>query len=452
MRYDSLNQKISQMRDELVEAVRQSVAIPSVKGEPAPGAPYGPGPKAALENALALSRRLGLTADSLGNRVGWTEYGSGPEMVMALGHLDVVPAGDGWTYPPFGGQVHGGRMYGRGVLDDKGPVIGAIFGLKAIQELELPTRRRIRVMFGTDEEQGSSCVDYYIRQGGELPSAGFTPDGEYPLIFFEKGISQFTIGKTVTDPGDGRVVSLRGGTAANVVTPACTLTLSGEPPCTPPGLTVRRADGKTVIEAVGVSAHGSTPAQGENAAYKLFTALDKVRFSGDFQRMADFIREQLLGETDGRRLGVYTKDAETGETTVNLGRLSYDGKAMSFTLDIRYPRGADPEAVSRRIREKAAAYGLEVLEEKRLPMLYVSKQSPLVRTLMGVYQIQTGRQAEPLAIGGGTYAKAFQNMVAFGPLFPGEPEVIHQPDEWVDIDTLIRSVQITAAAMWELAR
>lgn len=452
MQYDTLNQKISGMQTEILEAVRRSVAIQSVKGEPAPGAPYGPGPKAALEDALALGRRLGFSTGSLDNRVGWVEYGSGAEMVMVLGHLDVVPAGEGWSYPPFGGEVHAGRIYGRGVLDDKGPTIGAVFGLKAIQELGLPVRRRIRVMFGTDEEHGSSCVDHYIRQGGELPVAGFTPDGDYPLIFFEKGISQFTIGRAVTDPGDGRIKSLRGGTAANVVTPACTLSLAADFPQDPPGLTVRKTETGTVLEAQGVPAHGSTPEQGENAAYKLFAALDGTRFGGDFQRMADFIRDRLLGETDGRRLGVYYRDGETGETTVNLGMLSYDGGNMSFTLDIRYPRGGDPEMVALRVREAAEAYGLEILEEKRLPMLYVSKQSDLVRTLMRVYEAQTGRRTEPLAIGGGTYAKAFRNMVAFGPVFPGEPDVIHQPDECVKTDTLIQSIQITAAAMWELAR
>lgn len=452
MRFDKLNQKISDMRSDIIAAVRQSVAIPSVKGRPIPGAPYGPGPKAALEDALALGRRLGLSTGSLGDRVGWVEYGDGEEMVMALGHLDVVPAGEGWTYPPFGGEIHGGCMYGRGVLDDKGPTIGAIFGLKAIQELKLPVSRRIRVMFGTDEEHGSSCVDYYIRQGGELPAAGFTPDGEYPLIFFEKGISQFTIGGRVTNRGDGRVLSLCCGTAANVVPSTCTLTLSDSFPCDLPGLTVRETGTGTAVEAAGVSAHGSMPGQGENAAYKLFAALENVRFGGDFQRMADFIRDRLLGETDGRRLGVYCRDEETGETTVNLGLAAYDGKEMSLTLDVRYPLGGDPDAVARRIREAAAAYGLSVLGEKRLPMLYVPKQSELVRRLMGVYEAQTGDRTAPLAIGGGTYAKAFRNMVAFGPVFPGEPDVIHQPDERVGIDTLIRSVQITAAAMWELAR
>ena len=452
MVYDRLNEKILEMGERIVAAVQRSVAIESVRGEAVPGAPYGPGPKAALEDALALGASLGLRTGRAGDRVGWVECGGGEEMAAALGHLDVVPAGTGWTYPPFGGEIHDGILYGRGVMDDKGPTIGAIFALKAIKDLGLPLDRRLRVLFGTDEERGSSCVDYYIQSGEELPVMGFTPDAEFPLIFFEKGITQFTIGKRITDPGDGRVLLLTGGEAANVVTPRCTLRLAGDFTAVPAGLEAAREGGDTLLTAVGKSAHGSTPELGVNAACLLFDALAGEDFGGDFQRMAGFIRDLVAGETDGNKLGVRFQDPETGVTTVNLGLVSYDGEELHFTLDVRYPAGGDAETVSRRISEAAAGYGLSVLQEKRLDMLHVPKSSALVRKLMGVYEAQTGQRAEPLAIGGGTYAKAFSNMVAFGPVFPGDPDVIHKPDERVKVTTLLRSIQLTAAALWELGR
>ena len=164
MSYEKLNEKVLSMQEEILEAIRGCVAINSVKGEPGPDAPYGEGPKAALDYALELGKKLGFRTGNVGNRVGWAEYGEGEEMVAVLGHLDVVPLGEGWTYPPLGGEIHDGRMYGRGVADDKGATIGAFFALKAIRDLKLPIDRRIRIMFGTDEECGSSCVQYYIDQ------------------------------------------------------------------------------------------------------------------------------------------------------------------------------------------------------------------------------------------------------------------------------------------------
>lgn len=453
MKYEALNQQICAMREEILTAVRDVIRIESVRGTEEPDAPYGRGPKAALDHVLALGERLGFRTGNMDNRVGWIEYGAGEEMVGILGHLDVVPAGEGWQYPPFGAEIHGGKLYGRGVLDDKGPVIGAIYGLKAIRDLGLPIDRRIRVMFGTDEECGCSCVQYYIENGGEMPAIGFTPDADYPLIFCEKGTTNVILGGKVRDRGQIRVLELTGGTAPNVVTPRCRLVVDGEIEVEPgDGIFVRRESGKTIVEAKGLGAHGSTPALGVNAAVRLLHAVRKNPFGGDFQRMMDFILEQLGTETTGEKLGVFYRDAETGETTVNLGVVRYDGEKQSLTLDIRYPKNAVPAEVKARIEQAAARYGLGIEKLWQVPILYASKDSELVRKLMAVYEAETGRHEEPLAIGGGTYAKSFPNMVGFGPVFPGDPEVIHQPNECADLENLMQSFRITAAAMYELAQ
>ena len=207
-----------------------------------------------MEHALKLGEKLGFRTGSMADRVGWVEYGEGEEMAAVLGHLDVVPEGDGWTYPPFGGEIHDGKMYGRGVLDDKGPVIGAIYGLKAIRDAGLKPDRRIRVIFGTDEENGSSCVKYYVENGGELPTIGFTPDADYPLIFCEKGQLGWTVvrDRKRTDDDNCRehrpaakLLRLEGGTARNVVTPHCVLEVEGTLKVTPgDGISVREEDGK----------------------------------------------------------------------------------------------------------------------------------------------------------------------------------------------------------------
>lgn len=157
------------MKDEILAGIQQNMRIESVRGEAQPDAPYGPGPKAALEDALELGRKLGFKVGQADNRIGWVEYGEGKEMVGVLGHVDVVPAGDtGWTYPAYGAEIHDGILWGRGCLDDKGPIIGSIYALKAIRDLNLPIDRRIRVIFGSDEECGSSCAAYYVENGYEM--------------------------------------------------------------------------------------------------------------------------------------------------------------------------------------------------------------------------------------------------------------------------------------------
>ena len=441
------------MKDEIFASIKESIAIESVKGEPEADAPYGRGPKEALDHALALGEKLGFRTGNLDNKVGWIEYGEGEEMAAVLGHLDVVPIGEGWNYPPLACEVHDGVMYGRGILDDKGPVIGAIYALKAIRDLGLPIDRRLRVIFGTDEENGSSCVQHYIEAGGEKPTIGFTPDAEYPVIFCEKGQSFWEVTKKIENPSKVKILSIDGGTAKNVVTPKCTLVAEGEIDVREAeGITVTKADGKTVVVAEGKGAHGSTPHLGINAAKKLFEAVKDSGIDGDVGQMMAFILEKIGAETNGKSLGICYNDEETGETTVNLGVVKVTEEEIFFTLDIRYPKSGNREELIANVKKHAEEYGLNANVEAEGKLLYVPKDSELVQKLTGVYRAQTGADDEPIAIGGGTYAKAFDNMVAFGPIFPGDPDVIHQPNECADVDKLMKSFQIVAAAMYEIAQ
>lgn len=450
--YQKLNDKLTEMQDEIIHHVQESIRINSVCGEPCDGAPYGPGPRAALEHALNLGRAFGLKTCNVDDRAGWIEYGEGEEMVAVLGHVDVVPAGDGWKYPPFGAEIHDNMLYGRGILDDKGPVIGAICSLKAMKDLGIHTDRRIRVIFGSAEETGCDCIHHYIACGQELPTVGFTPDGDFPLIFFEKGMTTVVAGKKNPQMGDIKILHFQGGIAKNVVTPRCRLELEGNweiPTCE--GVTISHEDNRTIVEAEGIGAHGSTPEKGVNAAVRLLNAVRHLHFGGDFQQMADFILTKIGTETNGKSLGIYYHDDETGETTVNLGIVSYTPEEMRLTLDIRHPKNAVQPEVARQVDNVLAQYGMVSFESDPTDYLYVSQDSELVQKLMKVYREQTGRTEKPMAIGGGTYAKMFQNMVAFGPVFPGDPDVIHQANEAVELDKFMQSTKIIAVAALELA-
>ena len=453
MSYETLNAKVLELKDDMIASIQQNMRIESVRGESAPGAPYGEGPKAALDDVLALGEKLGFRTGQADNRVGWIEYGEGEEMVGILGHVDVVPAGDGWTHPAFGAEIHDGVLWGRGCLDDKGPVIMAVYALKAIRDLNLPIDRRIRVLFGSDEECGSSCVKYYVENGYEMPTIGFTPDAQFPAIFCEKGTSNFLAGTKIYNKGEIDVEYFGGGVAANVVPPVCKLIVNGPLKVTPEeGITVTEENGKTIVEATGFSAHGSTPELGVNAVVKLLNAVKENDFGGDLQQLVNFILEEIGNETNGKSLDILYQDEETGETTVNLGVVKYDGEEMSFTLDIRYPKNGDAEVIDDKVINRINSYNFDVLKKTNNKLLYVPKDSELVSKLVKVYEAQTGDKREPIAIGGGTYAKEFPNMVAFGPVFPGEPDVIHQPNERVAVEQLIRAAQVTAAAMYELAK
>mgnify|MGYP000935171859 FL=1 len=184
---NSLDAKITNLFPSIILNLQESIRIPSVQSDPAPDAPFGIEIKRALDQALKTASSLGFATQNLDSYVGWAEYGEGKDMVAVLGHLDVVPPGDGWTYSPFAGEIHGNKMFGRGTMDDKGPTIGALWALCAIKELSIPVKCRIRILFGTNEESGMKDMKYYLEHGGEIPLMGFTPDGEFPIIAYEKG-------------------------------------------------------------------------------------------------------------------------------------------------------------------------------------------------------------------------------------------------------------------------
>ncbi len=453
MDYSALREKIDSMQEEILEGIRSCVKIESVGGKPEEGAPYGRGPKEALDFALDLGKKLGFRAVNVDNRAGYIEMGEGEEMVAVLGHLDVVPAGEGWSHPPFEAEICDGFLYGRGVMDDKGPTIGAIYAMKAIRELGIPLDRRIRVIFGTNEERGCDCIRHYVKSGQELPVMGITPDAEFPMIFFEKGMTTVIGGLKNPSQGEIKVLEFSGGTAGNIVPMYGRLVLEGEHQIPEAqGVTVKYENGNTVIEAEGVSAHASVPELGVNGAVRLLKAVRPLKTGGDFQKLSDFICDKIGEETNGKTLGICFQDEETGETTVNLGLFSYTDEEMYLNLDIRYPKNGKKEDVTNHLKKALEGYGLKLLEERSVEMLYIPKDSELIQKLMAVYEEGTGDVAEPKAIGGGTYAKMFSNMAAFGPVFPGDPEVAHQPDERAEIGKLMNSIGLTAAAMAEMSK
>jgi len=320
-----LSSKIDSMKNDIVAAIQGCLRIPSVGGDPVEGAPYGAGPRRSLDWTLAFAEKMGFRTKNVDNVAGWAEMGEGPEMVAVLGHLDVVPEGDGWSVDPWGGELKDGMLYGRGVIDNKGPVMIALFAAKAVFDSGMKLKRRVRVIFGTNEERGSKCMKRYVEAGEELPVAGFTPDAEYPIINAEKGILTYTLSMPFTPSGGMRVLSLSGGVASNVVMAEVRAEVAiPDPECGrriadaatawkgPEGGSVKvdwdgSGDRVTVV-AKGRPAHGSTPEKGVNALACLSDFMSGLRLRDE---QGDFFRafSRLVGfETDGRSLGIAMGD------------------------------------------------------------------------------------------------------------------------------------------------
>ncbi len=429
------NKYIRDRQDDIIKSVLESIAIDSTEAEAQEGMPFGKGVNDALKHALTLADSMGFKTANIDNMAGYAEYGDGEEMIAVLGHLDIVPIGDGWTYDPWG-EIVGDRIYGRGTLDDKGPMIGALYALQAVRELAGPLKRRIRLIFGTNEETGSRDMIRY-NETEETPVMGFTPDADYPVIFSEKGIARLILEKKIND---GSLISAQAGKAVNIVPDHAEMTFPGE-------------EAKAhVLESAGVPAHGSTPELGKNAVSGLMQKAAEGGVCGDLKSFVDFYNDHIAEETDGTSLGISCDAGKFGKTTVNVGLLEGDEDHIKITLDCRYPAGEDFEETVVKLQEKALNEGIDCVLHKNVQPLYIPEDSMLVQTLQEVYKEQTGQDIEPVVIGGGTYAKAVKNIVAFGPVFPDQENVIHQKDEYISIEHLMKNVEIMAQAMYRLAK
>ena len=449
---------IEKNMDALVADLQGCIRIPSVFAEDNSGYPYGKNVQDCLEYVLNAAEKLGFSCVNMDNQVGWCEYGSGEEMVAVLGHLDVVPEGDGWTVPPYSGLVQDGKIFGRGTMDDKGPTMCALYALKSIAESGLPLQRRIRILFGLNEETGSADMAYYKAHGGEIPVMGFTPDGEYPIINGEKGLINESYRCEYLQEGGLHLKSIWGGTAHNIVpnhakaefacsaeTAASICAMEAEKiTCT------ATADG-ILIEAAGVNAHGGTPWEGENAIGRLAQFLTKLPLTGKLQTAITFLAEKIGMECDGKSLGIAMSDEVSGILTMNLGVIRADETSMEVKLNYRYPVTKHFEECGPQTQAAFEQAGFVRTVAGHKAKLYMPPEHPLVTKLLKVYSDCTGLEPVPKSIGGGTYAKMIPNVLAFGPIFPGDEVREHKPDEFMELSRLLDNANILAEAMYAMA-
>ncbi len=377
-----------------------------------------------------------------------------------LGHLDVVPAGAGWTYPPFAAEIHNGNIYARGALDDKGPILSALWGLRALKEHGLKPRRTIRLILGLDEESDWQCMDHYFSKHPQ-PLGGFTPDADFPMIHAEKGVATLGL-RTAAEQASllPQVTVLHGGQRVNMVPDYAyvevdchseTAALEWEQKLYREAkqknveLDVTRTGAVVQLTVHGTSAHGSRPDRGVNAIVLLAGLLAGMTVANVSMWRV------VAGQTpDGRGLGIEGADEVTGALTANIGRAMLNDGKYEFLVNIRYPIDENVDDLVLRCKAHLSdKWDVEVVENR--PPLYVPVESPLIRTLRRVYEDYVGGDSTPIAIGGATYARAIQNAVAFGAMFPGMPDVAHEKDEFWPLSDYFKCIEIYAHAMYELA-
>lgn len=459
MTREALQRWIEAHTDELVTDLRALLQCESVKSEPLPLAPFGLGVRSAFDKVLEMGERYGLRAKDYDGYAVHLEIGEGEQVIGTLSHVDVVPPGNGWSVPPFEGVVQDGYIVARGSQDNKGPTVAVIYAARALQELGLPIRKRIRVIVGGDEESGWECMKHYFQHEPERPTCGFSPDGGWPLIYAEKGIVNLQLEKAVSVPRRlPRIEWARGGERANMVPDYAEAFIRAQGKdidsiqAALAGLddiVTTSEDSGVFVSARGKSAHGSAPQEGVNAVAKLLGALDRLNLSDSREWLPTVLKWAQC--TDGAALGIAHADEVSGALTSNLGVFSVDGALARCTVNIRYPVTWTLDALLEGLQATIEPLGFTLASHFGIAPLYVPLETPFLQTLLTVYREETGDETPPQTMGGGTYARATPNIVAIGTGFDGDGAA-HQPDERIAIQTLQRITLIYARMLWELAR
>jgi succinyl-diaminopimelate desuccinylase len=447
-------------QDQIVKDLVGLVQIPSLT-DPAtvkPGAPFGDALRKALDYTLAMGQRDGFKTRDLEGYAGVIEFGEGTEIMGILGHLDVVPIGTGWTFDPFGGTIKDGFVMGRGAQDDKGPSIAGYAAMRLLKNMGITPKKRVFLILGTDEESGMACMKYY-KQHGEIPQFGFVPDADFPVIYGEKGI----LNLKVAGKADTQIVRLSAGERPNVVIGEAEVTLKGSPKGDYFSFylkahhlsgSVHENDGFTTYAIKGRYAHGSLPQEGINAAWHLLNFVGSAYDDATAYHLAT-----LLEHYRGDALGIRVFGSHMGFLTMNVGIVRIEDNTVDITLDIRYPQETNEQFILSQVDAafNAVLPGLSTTIIAHKGPLFVDPQSKLVSTLEKIYRKYSGdTQTKLLTMGGGTYARSFDNFVAFGAEFPLRQRPawvgqVHQADEGYEIEQLILATAIYAQAIYDLA-
>lgn len=448
----------------LIDAVCRLVSINSVEGEPAPGAPFGPGPAAALEEALKLAGEWGLTAQNHEGYVGTADLCDKEDALHILGHLDVVAPGEGWTVTaPFSPKVADGMIFGRGTDDDKGPVAASLLAMKAVKDLGVPLKANCRCIMGTNEESGSGDIKWYYARQPFAP-ATFSPDSGFPVYNTEKGsLGVAFSAQWPVQEGLPRLRWLHGGIRSNILPGAASAAVEGLSPAdvearaqevaarTGVSFQCVREDGLTVICAKGVSSHAAWPEGGKNAITGLLELLGALPLAdGPCRIYLEGLRRLMPhGDCCGKAMGIAQEEPISGKLTLAFSLLEVTETGLKGSFDSRVPLCATEDNCLKVARAALEGWGFQVKAVQRPPH-HTPEDSAFVQTLLKRYEQYSGRKGECISSGGGTYVHNIPGGVAFGCTMPGFDTHLHSADERVRIADLMMSAKMFAHIIIDL--
>lgn len=451
----------------MINNISELVSIPSVRGEICHEAPFGSAPKEALEKALDICRGYGFNIKNIQNAIGYADMNNKELGLGILAHADVVPTGDGWESDPFKMNIKDGMLIGRGVSDDKGPMMAALMAMWAVKSCGIELTKNVRLIIGSDEESGSGDLKYYF-DNEDMPPYSFSPDAEFPIINTEKGrfAPHFYADCTNESNTEARITYFSSGAAVNAVPNTAVLKIAGcdiawaDNICNEVGerlnidFTVEALGDGVKITAKGVAAHASTPEMGNNAltaSLELIRCIDLPK-SDVTEAFAGLGILFPHGDFYGKGLGVAMEDDISGRLTVSLDVLTYDGKRLEGYFDSRMPVSANDDNFIYPTAAKLRGVGFNMDNLGYTPVHHVDKDLPFVCTLLNAYEKHTGMKGECIAIGGGTYVHDIKNGVAFGAIMPDCDTHMHGANECMPIVDLVIAAKIYASVIMDICK
>ncbi|MFT8917426.1 MAG: dipeptidase PepV [Oenococcus sp.] len=456
---------------QLIADLKDLIAVVSVRDDSraADGAPLGPGPRDGLLKFGEFAKRDGFEFHNLANLVGYVEYApesADDQYIALLAHVDEMPAGDGWTTDAFTAVEKQGRLYGRGSSDDKGPALAAYHALKTVRDLALPLKHKVRFILGTDEENDWACMDYYFKHE-PAPLLGFSPDAEFPIINGEKGLAQYEIHFQGSNAGDVRLLKFQAGERTNMVPGKAIATIQTAAPSKVSQdfqiflsqhavLSGQAAiDGQQISLTVnGKQAHGAWPEDGENAGTYLADFLSQYSFKESAAAFLSYLGGIAHQDPKGSQLGIASHDDLMGDLSMNVGIMRFQQDADSYiNLNVRFPKSTSNAAILKGLNSTRPVGISAEFANKGFAQAphYVPADDPMVKSLLRIYEEQTGQKGHEQVIGGGTYGRLMKRGVGYGALFPQRESTMHQANEYIEIDDLKLADSIYAQAIYELA-
>ena len=422
---EKLNNAIAKNETNFLNNLRKIMQIQSVKGTPERNAPFGKGPKKVLEAVIPIIEKCGFKAKIVNNAMAYAQWGEDNEKYIGvIDHLDVVPAGDKWNFNPWDLSEKNDRLYGRGILDNKGPALATLWAMKLLKDCGYKPKKTIRLVLGSDEESGSSDVALYLAKE-KPPIFGWTADCKYPVVYGERGIVNYSIFTPILDNSLKQISELKGDMSKDHV---------------PDELSIKV--GQQEVNILGRRVPSNAPEMGKNAiTYLAKKIVNEKLVVGQLNDYFKWIVNSLHEQHYGEGLGIEFSDNDSGKLIMTPTGLKIENTGMQIEIAIRYPVSYKEEEITSGIKNHVPKNS-DIKIVRSIPSVMHDKNSKFIQTLSQVYEEVTGLNGEPVTTTGATYARVMPNIVAFGPSFPGQKGIAHRENEWMDLDDLLLSIKI----------